>query len=149
MPQIMEATAIMEKARSWFADDLKIMGNMDVRLVMHIHGFAKKVETRKQYPSLKAIAQDLVRDVQLAGGNISASPWKVPADAPTAPAQPDASSTRTAASAQTIVEFAADGSLDIGQLKSVFGFELGSTVQLKTGSGTVFHIAKLEDEGGG
>ena len=129
MSQIMAATAIMEKARAWFADDLqnmeaiaqKLLGNMDVRLVMHIHGFAKKVKTRKQYPSLEAIAQDLVRDVQLAGGNISAAPWKVPSDATAAPAQPDAStqqgaSNRTAASAQTIAEFAADGSLDVGQL---------------------------------
>ena len=49
----------------------------------------------------------------------------------------------TAASAQTIVEFAADGSLDVGQLKSVYGFDSDSTVQLKAG-GPVFRIAKVE-----
>ena len=81
MPQILKATAIMEQARAWFADDLenmealsqKLLGTMDVRFVMYIHGFARKVKTRKQYTSLEGIAQDLVRDVQVAGGNISAA----------------------------------------------------------------------------
>ena len=41
--------------------------------------------------------------------------------------------------------FGADGSLDIGQLKDVFGMELGTTVALKKDSnGNVLHIAKVE-----
>ena len=50
MPQIQEANALMEEARAWFggtaiellpAVTQKLINNMDVRLVMHVHGFAK------------------------------------------------------------------------------------------------------------
>ena len=49
-PQIMEACKLMDKARAWLGSDLhtmpalthRIMGDMDVRLVMHVHGFANK-----------------------------------------------------------------------------------------------------------
>ena len=55
-PQIMEACKLMDMARAWLGSDLqtmpaltqRIMGDMDVRLVLHVHGFAKKVKTRKQ-----------------------------------------------------------------------------------------------------
>ena len=50
MPQILEAVALMNKARAWFGADMvlqpaltaKLIGEMDVRFVMHVHGFAKK-----------------------------------------------------------------------------------------------------------
>ena len=71
-------------------------------------------------------------------------PWKLPAAA---------SAPEAAASAQpldklnTILTFAADGSLDTRQLKDVFGMELGTTVALKTGtSGDVWHIAKVDGQ---
>ena len=49
-PQIMEACKLLDKARAWFESDMqsqpaltqRLMGDMDVRLVMHVHGFAKK-----------------------------------------------------------------------------------------------------------
>ena len=49
-PEIMAASALMDKARQWLGPDLqslpaltqKLMGDMDVRLVLHIHGFTKK-----------------------------------------------------------------------------------------------------------
>lgn len=51
LPKITEACGFMDKARKWIGTDVfarpgplhKIMGDMDVRLVMHVHGFAKKV----------------------------------------------------------------------------------------------------------
>ena len=51
-PQILEACNLMEKARAWLGPDLeampaltqKLVGDMDVRLVMHVHGFAKNSE---------------------------------------------------------------------------------------------------------
>ena len=49
-PEIVEACQLMQKARKWFGPNLltrpaveqKLIGDMDVRLVMHVHGFAKK-----------------------------------------------------------------------------------------------------------
>ena len=74
---ILEACQIMDKARAWFGSDLhslpaltqKLMGDMDVRRVMHVLGFNKKVKTRKQYPNLEAIAQDFAKELQDAGGD--------------------------------------------------------------------------------
>ena len=148
MSEILKATALMEKAREWLGPAMqavpalsqKLIGDMDVRLVMHVHGFAKKVKTRVQYPSLEAIAHEFVREVGKNGGDLSTSPWKLPAAPPAASAQKEPGSINT----DTIARFAADGSLDVGQLKSVFGFELGITVQLKEKGGTVHHIAKVE-----
>ena len=45
-PQIMEACKLMDQARAWLGSDMcnlpaltqRIMGDMDVRLVMHVHG---------------------------------------------------------------------------------------------------------------
>ena len=147
MPEIVEACKLMEKARAWLAEDMstnwgglapKLLGIMDSRLVMHIHGFEKKVTTRRPYPSLDAIAQEFVRNVQRAGGDLANSPWKLPPAAPAASAQ--------TAPQNTIAEYPAGGSLDIGQVKSVVSFGLGATVELKNeaGSRTFFHIAKVE-----
>ena len=59
-----------------------------------------------------------------------------------------AASTQPVALQSTILKFGADGSLDIGQLKSFFGMELGTTVTLKAGTsgGDVWHIAKVEGQ---
>ena len=64
----------------------KLIGHMDARLVVHVHGFAKKAKTRVQHSSLEAIAHDLVREVQRAGGDVAKSPWKLPEAAPAASA---------------------------------------------------------------
>ena len=88
-PEIMAASALMDKARQWLGPDLqslpaltqKLMGDMEVRLVMHVHGFAKRVQTQKQYPSLEAIVQKFAKDVKDAGGDLSDCPWKLPEDA--------------------------------------------------------------------
>ena len=99
MPQIIEAVGIMEQARGWLEPSMespttqRIIDELHVSLVMYVHGFQNKLKHgRKQYHSLEEIAQDLVRDVQFAGGNISKAPWKLP------PASP-AASARLAASA--------------------------------------------------
>ena len=50
MPQILQAATLMEKARAWLGTDMqihpavtqKLIGNMDIRLVMHAHGLGKK-----------------------------------------------------------------------------------------------------------
>ena len=84
LSQILEATTIVETAREWLRMDMdkqpvmtsRILGDMEVRLVMHLHRFAKKVKTRTQFASLTAIGQQLAFDVQHAGGNMSRSPWK-------------------------------------------------------------------------
>ena len=85
-PQIMEATSIMDKARAWLGSDLqalpaltqKMMGDTEVRLVMHVHGFAKRVKTRKQYQSLEAIAQDFAKDVLDNCGDLKDCPRELP-----------------------------------------------------------------------
>ena len=51
LPQITAACQIMDKAKAWLGPGAmqalpaltqKLMGDMDVRLVMHVHGFAKR-----------------------------------------------------------------------------------------------------------
>ena len=86
--------------------------------------------------------QQFVKDVLDAGGDFEDCPWNRPRNG---------SAAASAASAQplgqqgTILEFDADGSLDLGQLKSVFGMEVGTTVALNTDSkSNVFHIAKVD-----
>ena len=57
-PQIMEACKLMEKGRAWLGSDLqtqpaltqKLMGGMDVRLAMHVHGFATKSKNQETVP---------------------------------------------------------------------------------------------------
>ena len=103
----------------------------------------KKVKTWKQYRSLEEIAQDFAKDVKDAGGDLKDCPWQLPT---AAPAPQAAASAQPLAQQSTILTFGADGSLDIGQLKDVFGMELGTTVTLKKDSnGIVFHIAKVSD----
>ena len=77
-----------------------------------------------------------MNDVQAAGGDVSNSPWKLPA-AESAPAE--------AATSAAIMQFGSDGSFDIGQL-GAFGMELGTAVVLKaeTGGNNVCHIAKVD-----
>ena len=48
-PQIVEACTYMAQARAWLGSNLdslpaaqRIMGDREVRCVMHVHGFAKK-----------------------------------------------------------------------------------------------------------
>ena len=149
LPQITEACKIMDKAREWLGPDLlrrpylahKLMGDMDDRLVMHVHGFEKNAGTL--YPSLEAIVQQFVKDVLDAGGDSEGCPWNLPTDASAAAAS--AASAQPLGEQSTILEFDADGSLDLGQLKSVFGMEVGTTVALKTDSKcNVSHIAKVD-----
>ena len=132
--QIMVAVTLMEQAKTWLGSDLqtmpavtqKMLGNMEVTMVMHVHGFLKRVKTRKTFPSLKAIAQDFAQKVKDIGGVMDNCPWELPAAAPAPPA----------ASAQplgkdkgkAIIEFNADGSLNTGQLARLYGMQLGSTV---------------------
>ena len=107
----------------------RILGDMEVRLVMHVHRFAKKVKTRTQFASLVAIGQQLVFDVEQAGGNISRSPWN------------PVNSHATAESAKPAAKVDTDDNINM------FGMELGSTVQLKgrMKDRTVYHIGKMED----
>ena len=119
----------------------KLMGDMEARLVMHVHGFAKRVKTLKQYPSLEAIAQDFAKEVNDAGVDLSGCPWELPA----AESAPSAASAQPLDKVNSIVAFGSDGSLDIGQLRSVFG--MGTTVALETGtSGAVWHMAKVDGQ---
>ena len=131
MPKIVEAADIMEKARTWFGTDIfinpakaqKLLGDLDVKLVMFVHGFQKRVKTRKPYNSMEEIAHDLVREVRQNGGVLDGCPWEVPADKPAASAQ-QATAVQQAA-------FAPGGYLDTQQLEDVFGYKLGSRLQLK------------------
>ena len=89
-PQIMEACELMEQARAWLGPDIyfhpglkqKLLSDMDVRLVMHVHGFATRINSRRLYPHLKAIAQQFAEDVQDAGGDLTNCPWKLPTAEP-------------------------------------------------------------------
>ena len=150
MSQIREATTIVETARKWFHMDMdkqpdmasRIFGDMEVRLVMHVHRrFAKKARTRTQFASLTAIGQQLAFDVQHAGGDMRRSPW-IPhnSHAAVASAQP---ATKEAG----ILKVDADGSINIGERSAMFGIDVGSTIRFKdlTGDRTVYHIGKMED----
>ena len=126
--KIQEAAALMDKARGWFGADVawqpaltaNLLGTLDVRLVMFVHGF--KVKTRVNWPSMDAICMDLAKEVRDLGGDMSKCPWKL-TDAPAASVSKESA----------IVEYAADGSISQLQLKTVFGMELGTTVTLKHG----------------
>ena len=144
--KIKQATALMDKAREWFGSDMSgqpaltsnLIGQMDVRLVMFVHGF--KIKTRVAYLSMDAICMDLAKEVRDKGGDMSKCPWKVQnAGAPAASAPKES----------TIVEYRKDGSISRPQLKTVFGMELGTTVTLKhpveTGKDAlVYHIGKMD-----
>ena len=148
LSQILEATTIVETAREWFHMDMdkqpvmtsRILGDMEVRLVIHLHRFAKKVKTMTQFASLTAIGQQLAFDVQHAGGNMSRSPWKPHNSHATA------ESARPAAKDSRILKVDTDGNINIGEL-GMLEMALGSTGQLKNrkdSDGTVYHIGKME-----
>jgi len=148
LPDIIYACNMIDRAIKWLGQSMefhpaaaKIEGDFEVRLVMHVHGFAKRCKGRQQFTSLDEIGRQLAKDVQNAGGDLKDCPWEPlePASAESAPA---------ATADNTIVKYNADGALDIGQLKSRFGMDLGKTVQLKSpgpgGDRKVYHIAKVE-----
>ena len=59
--QIMEAVEIMDKARAWLGTDLqmlpaltqKMLGDMEVTLVMYVQGFLKRAKSRNNDKKLK------------------------------------------------------------------------------------------------
>ena len=131
LPDILKAIGILEKVRDWFHMDMvkepvmtsRILGDMEVRLVMHVHRFAKKVKTRTQFPSVLAIGQQLVFDVEQAGGNIKLAPWS-PANS-----HATAESAKPAAKVDTVDN----------------GMKLGSFVRLKGQKDLTVHlIQKME-----
>ena len=144
--KIKKAIDLMDKAREWFGADIdsqpavtaKLIGQLDVRLVMFVHGF----KTRVTWESMDAICMDMAKEVRDLGGDMSKCPWKLKdAAAPAVSAQ-------NAPKEYAVVEYAADGSIPQSQLKIVFGMELGTTVTLKhpgkdVGTAFVYHIAKI------
>ena len=151
MPQILEATGIVDKARSWLDTDKEnhtivtanLLGDMEVRLVMHVHGFAKRVKSRTQFKSLEAIGQQFAFDVEKAGGDMKRSPWK-----PHNSHGGAAESANRAAKDSRIPKLDKDRSINSGELSVMFGMDLGSTVQLKdkkNAGGIIYHIDKIED----
>ena len=129
--KIQEAVASMDKARGWFGSGVvgqptlyaKHIGQLDVKLVMFVHGF--KVKTRFWHESINAICIDFAKEVRHVGGDMSKCPWKLTdAVAPAASAQ-------AAPKESAIVEYAADGSIPLSQLKTKYGMELGTIVTLK------------------
>ena len=90
---------------------------------------------------MPAVAHDFAKAVVENGGVLKECPWELPTAASAAEAAP---AKPPSAVANAIVQFGEDGSLDIEQLKKVFGMKLGTTVALKNGSSAiVFHIAKM------
>ena len=151
-PKIREACKYMDEAREWIGPNMKelpsltqrLIGTLDVRLVFHVMGLEKKIKTRRTFNSLLEIAQQFALDVQLNGGTMHNCPWKLPA-AESAPRTPSCRPLEHAD--RTPLKFGEDGSLDICQLKDVFGMELGETVALKKGSSSnVRHIASIEGQ---
>ena len=60
-PQILDAIAMIETARAWLGETKLIRYTalatilrcrMEVRLVMHVHGFAKEVDSLMQFASI-------------------------------------------------------------------------------------------------
>ena len=138
-----------KKARAWFGEDLikhpafsaKLLGDMQVRLVMFVHGF--KVSTRPWFESMEEICIDFAKQVRDLNGDMSKCPWKL-----TDAAAPAATAT-DAPKVDAIVEYAPDGSLEKEQLKTLFGMELGTTVTLKVPAQTgvkspVYSITSME-----
>ena len=148
LSQIGQANAFLQKARDWFEKDklekmalvAKLLGTMQVRMVMLVHSFQNKFKTRLQFKSLEEICQQLAASVKHAGGNLKDCPWKRLQAKPAASAQPVRSAHITVNQ---------DNFLDIVQLKD-FGMELGTRVQAKNGKGLsdlakCYHIAKMQE----
>ena len=103
MPKIVEAAGIMEKARAWLGADLenvpavtqKLVGDLDVKLVMFVHDFQKRVKTRTQFKLMGDIVHDFARGVQEQGGNLAKCPWELPEAKPAASGTPAASAAAT------------------------------------------------------
>ena len=120
----------MDRAREWFGLDMSgqaalttsSIGQMDVRLVMYVHGF--KIKTRVNWQSMDAICTELAKEVRDLDGDMSKCPWKL-----TGAAAP-AASAQDALKESTIVEYAAGGSISRSQLTTLFGMELGTPVTL-------------------
>ena len=87
--------------REWFGTDFetqpavttRLIGDLDVKLVMFVHSMQHKFRTRKQYASMEDIVHDFVKAVKEDGGTLKECPWELPQDRP-------AASGKTAASAQ-------------------------------------------------
>ena len=106
---------------------------------MFVHGF--KVKTRIWHDSIHAICIDFANEVRASGGDTQNCPWKIAAS-PAVTAQ-------DAPKESAIVEYAADGSISLPQLKTVFGMELGSTVTLmhpvkSGGAPFIYQIGKID-----
>jgi len=147
--KIAEACSLSKKARAWFGEDLighpafsaKVFGDMQVRLVMFVHGF--RVKSRPWFESMEEICIDFAKQVRDLNGDMSKCPWKL-----TDAAAP-AATTTDAPKVDAIVEYAPDGSLEKEQLKTLFGMELGTTVTLKVPTQTgvkspVYSITSME-----
>ena len=142
--QIQEAISMMNIARAWLGKKYiaenpaiaeSLLGKMEIRLVMHIHG--KKVKGTFQHASLNAIGRHFVQEVKEIKGNIRNSP------------RPDtAAKFVESAQLRNVLEVGPDGSIDHKLLKEMYGFELGSTVMLKKQKrGTpslVYHITTID-----
>ena len=147
LPEIMAAIQLVDKAREWVHRDINnawvvtLIGEMEVRLVMHVHGIAKKVKTRTQFKSMLAIAQQLAFDVQQAKGDMKQCPWQPHNSHPTA-----AASAGPAASVTGIVPLEKDGKMSDGTLKAHYGMALGDNVQLrdKKKDAEVYMIGSIE-----
>ena len=145
LPQVEAAHMYMSQAHVWLQSDItipevaKLLGDMDVNMIMHTHGLAKKVKTRVQYTSLLDIARKFALDAKNAGAVMAKCPFE--------PAVPTAEKSATAATS-SIVELGPGGRLDVASLRS-YGFKLGATVEKKakaTGTpNTIYHIAAIDD----
>ena len=67
--KVADACACDDKARKWFGTDLtnhpaftaKVLGNFEVRLVMHVHGFI--VKSRPVFKTLNEICIDFAKEM--------------------------------------------------------------------------------------
>ena len=153
LPNMQEATAAMDKARQWFGTDMfsqpavttKLLGTLDVRLVLFVHGI--KINTRVSHSSIDDIGSQLAKEVHELGGDMSKCPWKLKyAPGPAAPAPVE----KEEGPPNAILEYEADGSVCRKHLETVFGFGLGVTVRKKEhrnqkgNPAVVYHIAKID-----
>lgn len=143
LPQIEEATKLMGMAREWLQGDVvlpevsKMLGDLDVRMCMHVHRFAKKVKTRTQLASLTKIAETFALEAMLFGTDMRNCPWTPPEQAPT----------EDRASRPDMVELGKGGSIDVRYLNWC-GFNLGvkckSKIKRQSGEKpVVYHIAGM------
>ena len=136
-----EATKLIRQARRWTAsagmsegDIIKVMGDMQVRMVMHIHG--KKVRGRKTYKSLEEIASHLVQDAcqvaDLTRASLPAAPFAALPESQGTPAAREGTSMRSFVS----------GDLEASSLPAAM--KLGATV-CKRGEDDKFVIKAVDE----